>query len=225
MQNRDIASQKKDREALSLDVAQQRERLNALKAGREEVRKLRLQAQKAADSLELKTREAEDDIARLQVQLNITKHQTEYDAIRQNIASHKADMAKWEDEELVLLQQLDELQREGAALDRQMAAEQDKLQQLERSVAEQAGAYDRNIQERERQRDESEKQIDPAVLAAYRRILSSRGDRALVLVKNNVCQGCFTAITKQMLNELQHDRDIIYCHSCGRILMLADEEL
>lgn len=222
--NSDIQREKKDRDSLRLDVERQQALLKELTRRVDEGKERKIAGQKAADALELKVREHEDTVARLDVQLNVTKHQDEYDKIRQSIASHKADIAKWEDEELELLQQTDDLKREEATLAAQLAEAGEGLQRVERTVAERAAQHDQRISELQQQRDALEAHIDPRVLNAYRRVAGSRDESALAEVKSRICQGCHTTITKQTENLLLHDAEIVYCHSCGRILMLAEGE-
>ena len=222
--NRDIQQQQKDRDSLHSDVEEQRNRIEKLHNRSEEGKQRRVQSQKVSDALELKIREAEETNAKLNIQLNVTKHQREYDAIRESVASHKADIAKWEDEALEALQQVDDLRSEEAALARELEAAQEELTQIERRVAEQGAHYDGRISELRQQRETLQQQIDAQVLEAYQRLANGRGETALAEVKRRVCQGCFTTITKQTENELLRDAEMVYCHSCGRILMLAEGE-
>ncbi len=222
--NADIQRCEKDRDSLSLDVEQQQALIGQIEKQRQQTRSRRLESLMAADALELKIKEAEESNARLQLQLNITKHQDEYDAILHSIMSNKADISKREDEELELLQQIDELQNEAASLEKQLEAEQQNLRQIQQRVVEQTADYDRDLAQLQQQSDTVEKQIAPQVLDAYRRVANARGETALAEVKNRVCKGCFTTITKQSENDLMRDTEIVHCHSCGRLLMLAHEQ-
>ena len=223
--SRNISNQKKDRDLLHDDVEEQQKLIERLSRRMQEVKEHRIESQKAGDALELKTKEAEDTNAKLEVQLNTTKHQRDYDLIRQSIASHMADIAKWEDEELELLQQVDESRDEKSALTKQLEAAGEELQQIERRVAEQAADYERRISELQQREQALQDEINPTVLKAYQRVVAGRGRKSgLVEVKRRICQGCFTTITKQAENDLLRDVEIVYCDSCGRILMLAEGE-
>jgi hypothetical protein len=222
--NKEIQQQERDRDALHIDVQQQHKRIDELRKRIDEGAARRVQHQKASDALDLKVRETEETNAKYNIQLNVTKHQGEYDTIRRSIASHQADIAKWEDEELQLLQKVDELRSEETALVKELEAAQKELGEIERRVAEQAAEYDRHILEVERQRDTQQQQIEPRVLEAYRRVANGLCETGLAEVKRRICQGCFTMITKQTENELLRDSAIVYCQSCGRILMLAEGE-
>ncbi len=116
---RQVERLRRDAHALSIDV-QNRERLLEEKRRRaEHMHQQRMDNAKTADATQLQIEEAEANIARLKVQLNVTRNQKEYDAIQRGILSNQADIQKWEDEGLVALQAVDELAEE----ERHLAAE------------------------------------------------------------------------------------------------------
>ncbi len=220
--NADIARHQRDREALHLDTDQQRRIVEDLATRRSETKAQQLESQKMADALEVKIRKAEDENARLKVQLNVTKRQADYDAIRNTLMSNQADISKWEDEALELLLRVDDLKREATELDAGLAAQKETLQQTEQRVGQQAADYDRRIGELTQQRDDLRKTIGSALLQAYDRLTRSRGVTAIVKVKKRICQGCFTSVPKQTENELMRGTELVYCHNCGRILVLDE---
>ena len=59
------------------------------------------------------------------------------------------------------------------------------------------------------------------VRALYRRIAKSRG-RAVCLISDNTCTGCYANVTHQVLNEVKKGNKIILCDNCGRILVYAE---
>jgi len=220
--SRDIERTQGDRQALDLDVQEQRERVQNLLAGQEETRQSRLQCQKNADMVEVNIKTAEAENARLQIELNSTKHQDDYDAIRKRIMSNRADVSRWEDQELQLFERTDKLVQQTKDLEEQIAAASKDLEAIESGVVEQRQQYEQRIAELEAKRDALRAQINPNVLDAYERIVKKRGSSALVKVKGRACQGCFTTITKQKENELIRASELVFCDSCGRILMLEE---
>ncbi len=220
----DIARHNGDKDALHKDVEKQRELAEELAKRREEAKKERQQSQKAADALELRMKEAEEQNARLQVQLNTTKHQREYDAILKSMLSNRADVSKWEDEALEHLQRTDELKRQEAETEKRLAAERENLQQIQQHVVRQVSDYERRVGELELRRQKLRDSVNTEILRSYERIARSRGNTAVVKVRSRVCQGCFTSLPKQLENELMRGAQIIYCHNCGRILMLDEEQ-
>jgi len=57
----------------------------------------------------------------------------------------------------------------------------------------------------------------------YNRIAKSRG-RAVCLISDNTCTGCFANLTHQFLNELKKRNVILLCGNCGRILVYNDSK-
>ena len=220
--NEQIATCQKDREALSLDVRRAEQQLHDLEEDLNVLKARLLAAQKAADAHELKISEAEQESKRLETQLNTTRHQREYDAIMAAIASRKADVEKWEDEELALLDAVDDA-RKGMREDHERIEKQrSALQELTEQVEQQQRKYDQELAELGRKQKALRGTVDGDVLSAYERIAGSRGGQGLAEVRGRVCQGCFTTITKQKENELMRDEEVLYCTSCGRLLMLAE---
>jgi len=219
--NGKIETCKKDREALWLDIQKEEGRLHELEEQLSELREQLVQAQKAADLHEVKIKGAEAENKRLQTQLNTTKHQREYDAIRSAIISRLADIEKWEDEELELLETVDDAKRRIRDGQEQAEKLRQALQDLRRQVEQGQRKYDLELAELGAKREALRKGIDPEVLAAYERIADSRGGEGLAQVRGRVCQGCYTTITKQMENELMRGEKAVYCASCARLLMLV----
>jgi len=57
----------------------------------------------------------------------------------------------------------------------------------------------------------------------YNRVAKSRG-RAVCLITDNTCTGCFANLTHQFLNELKKRNVILLCGNCGRILVYNDSK-
>ncbi|MGD8978526.1 MAG: C4-type zinc ribbon domain-containing protein, partial [candidate division WOR-3 bacterium] len=57
----------------------------------------------------------------------------------------------------------------------------------------------------------------------YKRIAQSRG-RAVCLIIDNTCTGCFANIPHQFLNELKQRNQVLVCGNCGRILVYSGSE-
>jgi len=217
-----IETLRRDLKALDRDVQAQQRFLAEKQRLAEQNRQQRLEAAKTADAAQIQISEAEQNNERLKVQLNVTKHQREYDAIRNKILSNTADISRWEDQALEALQRMDELDRQHERIAAEIADAERKLQQIKEQVAAQAADYRARIEKLEAERDALRSQVEPGIRDAYDRLVASRGTTALVEVKERICQGCYTRITKQTENLLMRDAELVYCPSCGRILMLPD---
>lgn len=220
--NRQVEQLERDAQTLELDVRNLERQLEEKKRRAQQAHQQRLDATRRADAVQLKIEGADSEIARLKGQLNLIRNQKEYDAGRHAILSRQADTRKWEDEGLAALQTVDELSQEEARLSAEVGEAERALAEARARVAAQQAELATRAEAVRKDRDLVRSDINPNVLSAYDRLRShGRGD-ALAQVRDRVCQGCFTRITKQTENLLLRGDEIVYCHSCGRMLMLPE---
>tara|TARA_B110000444_G_scaffold15144_1_gene13037 strand:- start:160 stop:930 length:771 start_codon:yes stop_codon:yes gene_type:complete len=68
-----------------------------------------------------------------------------------------------------------------------------------------------------------EKLIEDKSLSSYNNIRSSsKNGLAVVKVDRDACGGCFNSITAQYRLNIQMRKDVLFCESCGRILVPND---
>jgi predicted nucleic acid-binding Zn-ribbon protein len=65
-------------------------------------------------------------------------------------------------------------------------------------------------------------EVDPSLLADYKRIKKLTPPPVVVPVSDAVCQGCHLNIPPQMFNELQRGDQLKFCPHCGRITYWSD---
>ncbi len=220
--NSRISQLRRDRDALLIDVDNQTRLMDLKKRRAEEVHEKRLERTREADQVQLQIEEGEEEIARLRGKLNIVENQREYDAVQHMIASHKADIQKWEDEALGALQAIDDLAEQEERLATEIRQATAELETVKSRCGEEAAQYDRRIEQVEQERDRIREQATPEVLSVYDRLALRHPQNALAVVTTRVCSGCYTQITKQTEVLLMRDETLVHCHSCGRILMLQE---
>jgi len=208
--------------AISARIGARQQMLQERQRRAEQLHEQRLQASKEADAKQLKIEEGEQEIERLKRQLNVTRHQKEYDAIQHSILSRTADVSRWEDEELSALDAVDELAEQEKRTAAELEEARAELHDVRQESAAEIKEHQDRLQELEDQLAILRRHINPDVLKAYDRLTPSHGNDALAPVKDHICQGCRTRVTKQTENLLMRGTEIVYCHSCGRMLMLAE---
>ena len=214
---------RRDTQRLAIDIDNQARVLDKLKRRAQQTHDQRVEAAKKADAVQLNIEQAEQQIEHFRVQLNVSRHQKEYDAVQHAILSKQADISKWEDEELTALTAVDDLTEQQQTLATQTDDAEAELARIEQEVARQTAELAGRLEEVEDECLRMRRRINPDVLATYERLAASNRANPLAEVKGRVCQGCFTQITKQSENMLMRDLEIVYCHSCGRMLILAGE--
>ncbi len=60
---------------------------------------------------------------------------------------------------------------------------------------------------------------DEALLNKYERIRTSRGGKAVAIIEEAVCTGCYSTIPPQIFVEIKRGDKIFTCDVCGRILI------
>ncbi len=168
--------------------------------------------------LDLKSLEA--DINKLRLQMNQIKTNKEFGATKLEIGGKEANKSVIEDEILKLMTAYEEMQQKHKIAEKEIKQEELQLEELKKKVGVDLKTLESEIAELKKKRAGFEAGLDKDVLQQYQRLVSHKDAVAVVGVVNKVCQGCYMSITSQTLNKLMTDKDLTFCHSCGRILYL-----
>lgn len=147
-----------------------------------------------------------------------TRKNEEYKALAHEIETCKADINKIEDQEIELMEQAEQAQKEAARLTKEAEA----AKKLSDEQHTQLGAREQNLEKElaglQSNREELASAVDAGVRARYERLVKSRGENVLVGVEHGVCGGCHMKLPPQTLVACQSDQDLVTCNNCGRIL-------
>jgi len=147
-----------------------------------------------------------------------TRKNEEYRALTHEIDTCKADITKIEDEEIVLMEQAEQLQKDAARLSR----EADEIKKIADGQIAQLGQREENLKkelaELQQGRAELAAAVDASTLNRYERLFKSKGENVVVGVHHGVCGGCHMKLPPQVLVTCQGQREIVGCSNCGRIL-------
>jgi len=168
--------------------------------------------------LELDVESKKEQIARYANQQLQTRKNEEYRALTHEIDTCKAEISKIEDQELELMEQTEQIQREVAGLMR----ETDDAKKLADELISKLGGREQNLQkelaELQANRAELAAAVDAGVRARYERLVKSKGENVVVGVQHGVCGGCHMKLPAQILVACQAHQEVISCTNCGRIL-------
>jgi len=168
--------------------------------------------------LEIDVEEKKSQIEKYANQQLLTRKNEEYRALTHEIDTCKADITKIEDQEIVLMEQAEVLQKEAGGL----AREADEIKKLAEGQIAQLNQREENLKkelaELEQGRTELAAAVEPAALNRYERLYKSKGDNVVVGVHHGVCGGCHMKLPPQILVTCQGGKEIMTCPNCGRIL-------
>jgi hypothetical protein len=168
--------------------------------------------------LELDVEEKKSQIERYANQQLQTRKNEEYRALAHEIELCQAAIVKIEDQEIVLMEQGEVVQKEITRVT-QEANEMRKLVENQTAQLDQREAnLKKELAELQQGRAELAAAVEETARARYERLLKSRGENVVVGVHHGVCGGCHMKLPAQVLVTCRSQQEIVTCINCGRIL-------
>ncbi|OGP93026.1 MAG: hypothetical protein A2Z19_00065 [Deltaproteobacteria bacterium RBG_16_54_18] len=161
-------------------------------------------------------------IKRSQLKLLEIKTNKEYQALLQEIEGGTERNSQREEEIIVLLENIDQTKAAYATTVEQGRQENIQVEEETAEIKNRIVATEQDIIRNQHIREEIVRELDPELLRRYDTLKEKRNGIAVVLVKNEGCQGCYVNIPPQMYNEVQKHKEIIVCPNCNRILYWED---
>ncbi|MDP2726951.1 MAG: C4-type zinc ribbon domain-containing protein [Dehalococcoidia bacterium] len=142
-------------------------------------------------------------------------------ALQQDVEMLKTQRRVVEDAELEIMIEMEEAQRQLQAetqetkkLEKHWAEEQQRLASIKDALTEE-------IEVLRGQRDALARQVDAVSLDAYQRIRENRQGVAVVTVQRGTCSACRITIPAIEMQRARTGREMVFCQSCGRILLVT----
>ena len=205
------------------------ERLQALLKGQEEQQE---EERRRIEELEKKriTMEGElelenERIKGSQLKLLEIKTNKEYQALLKEIETGKEHNSQREEEIIRMLDEIDQVKTDYATSKEKVRKEKEEIEKETAQVKEQMVKVEQDIDHWQKNKEEILKETDPELLKQYNTLKEKRNGIAIVLVKNEGCQGCYVNIPPQMYNEVQKNNEIILCPNCHRILYWENKDI
>ena len=168
---------------------------------------------------------SKDLIAKYEAQRNNVKNNREYDSLSKEIEFQSLEIElaekKINDTQKQLVDKKAALADATAVLEGRSEDLDNKKKELETIIEETQKEEEMLLN----QSAELEKQIEPRMLNAYKKVRSNlRNKMAVVTVKRDACGGCFNKIPPQRQLDIALSKKIIVCEYCGRILISPEFE-
>lgn len=161
----------------------------------------------------------QEKLKKYQEQLYAVTTNREYDAITLEIDAKKEKISEAEDEALTFLEKEETLTEEINELTPQVEELRNSLQEKEAALQEKIRATEDDYQQFEKKRSEVIDGIGKPILYQYERIRKGIGNSAVTELSKYSCSGCLSAIPAQKAVEIRSMSQLIFCESCGRILV------
>jgi len=199
-----IVNLEKEIEKLNIDLQKNKHRIQEIK---------KLYRIKEGDFAE-----NENKITKLNSQTFAVKTNEEYRAILSEIDYLKKENKKIEDEMITLLEEEEKLKSTTIRLE----TETKDLIDKKRNEIDTLKKTKEELVEKQRQAEisfeDNFNKLPNDIKEIYKRISGVR-DKAVCLITDNACSGCFANLTHQLINELKKRNKLLLCDHCGRILV------
>jgi len=175
----------------------------------------------AIDKKQLQLSTSEATVQKRRLQLSEASSNAEYQALKDEIAAVEMTNSVLTDEILEAMEKMDELDRKVAECQAAVAKRRAETEEARREVDQQKPLIEGDIKRLENELAQCEAALPGDFRDLYRRVVRARGEDALAHVEGEYCGGCNQHVPVNMINELMLSRPIM-CKSCGRLLYLPE---
>lgn len=161
----------------------------------------------------------EQKISKLRDQMLAAKTNDQYKAFQNEIEFCQSDIRKHEDRILELMGESDPLDKAVKAAETALAAEKKQVEAEKTETRDRTAVDEKALAELQASRAEVVKEMTPSVLREYERLRKARRGVAVAEVDGARCQECHINVRLQLIQELRRGDKVMFCESCGRILV------
>lgn len=176
----------------------------------------------ASDEKQLQLKQREARIGDLQVKLNQSDNNREYQAFKEQIAADLQANSVLSDEILEGLEHLDVIQGKIALLEANLAKTRADSLKVQARVTEQQAALESEHARVAAELAQNEALLPEDFRKDYERIARVRGENSLAPLEGESCGSCFQMLPPQMINDVRLSRPV-FCKSCGCLLYKQEE--
>jgi len=218
-----IASLRRDLDSLPDETSRRQRALDARRSEAAAKEKTVQEAELQVRTLELATRQGDEEVKKLDARLNTVKNNAEYQATLLQIESVKRERDRAQEEALAVLDRLAPLH---AARDEASAAarvESETFQRFLEEARKLREAREADVARVAAGRAQLLEGVASDLIGRYETLFRSRDGLAVCAVEGQVCQGCYNRITMNDIARLRGGSSIVECGSCNRMLFLRDQ--
>lgn len=176
----------------------------------------------ATDDKQHQLSSSETEVQRRQSQLLQSSSNTEYQALKDQIAATQAANEVLEVEILEGMEKLDTAAERTSHAEAEVAAAEQELVKVRDEVESQQPRIEADIVRLQKELSECEASLPADFREHYFRLVRGRGEDALAAVNGEYCSGCNHHVPVNMINDLMLSRPVA-CLSCGRLLYLPED--
>ena len=158
-------------------------------------------------------------VSKLRDQMLAAKNNEQYKAFQNEIEFCQAEVRKHEDRILELMAESEPLDKNVKSAERALAEEKKQVEAEKAQAREKTAADEKVLGELQTRRAELATGVSPVILKEYDRLRRARRGIAVAEVAEGRCTACHIGVRPQFMQELRRGDKVMFCESCGRILV------
>jgi hypothetical protein len=158
-------------------------------------------------------------ISKLRDQMLAAKNNDQYRAFQNEIEFCEAEIRKHEDRTLELMAESEPLDKNVKVAETALVEEKKRVEAETALAREKTAIDEKALAELHTRRAEIATAMTPVVLKEYNRLRKARRGVAVAEVGEGRCAACHIGVRPQFMQELRRGDKVMFCESCGRILI------
>lgn len=195
------------------------EKVDAATAKLLETETLRAELAKKLRGIEMEIKTHQEQAKKYATQLTDIKTNKEYKALNSEIAYLHSKISDLESAELELMEEDNGLKAIADEDKAALAAAEQQKKDKEGDLRAQIDELESTIESTRAERNGMARGLPTSLIKAYGNMIKNRGNKAVAFVNEGACAVCGFNLRPQVKIELQLRNKLIYCESCGRILI------
>jgi len=176
-----------------------------------------------ADQKSLDLKALEKKIVDLKVKLNSASSNREFDIFKEQIRADEMAMSVLEDEILEIMDRIDTETARQSEYEQNVAKAKEDRDAFRAQFETRSRELQDTIKDLEKHLASLERLLPSEPKEQYRRLVASRGAKAMSAVSNGACGNCYVNLTAQQRIQIKSGV-VLFCSSCGALLYI-DESL
>jgi len=177
-----------------------------------------------ANGKERKTLEGEiqlqnQKVSKLRDQMLAAKNNDQYQSFMHEIGFCETEIRKHEDRILELMTESESLDKNVKTAEAALGEEKKKVDAEKARARDKTAIDEKVLAELEARRASIATEITPSILKEYDRLRKARRGVAVAEVGEGRCAACHIGVRPQFMQELRRGDKVMFCESCGRILV------
>jgi hypothetical protein len=220
----EIAERENIKESIPLKIEEEEKKFEVLNVEFQNKKKEKEVLERDLRSKERKLQTVEENLKKFSSKLYEIKTQKELEAFDQEVQEHKKEKSRLEEKIIQLMERIEELTEEIQQKGRVVNELAQKLAETKEKYNIEAKENTDRLQFCATKRQTLASKINKDLLSYYEKLRKNKDNLAVVPIKDEACQGCFTILPPQVINEVKMASQIIKCERCVRILYWKDED-